>query len=110
MIDVYGYCERIGPGLLAEPLNALTNASFLVAAWAAWLLARRLGFLSTNVWVLVGLSSAVGIGSGLWHTLATPWAMMLDVVPILLFIVGFIWVYMRTVVGMPIPFAVASVL
>jgi hypothetical protein len=27
MIDVY--CERIGPGLLAEPLNAVTNASFL---------------------------------------------------------------------------------
>jgi hypothetical protein len=30
MIDAY--CERIGPGLLAEPLNALPNASFLIAA------------------------------------------------------------------------------
>ncbi len=107
MIDVY--CERIGPGLLAEPLNALTNASFLIAAWAAWLLARRLGRLSADVWVLLGLSCAVGIGSGLWHTLATPWAMVLDVVPILLFVVWFIWVYTRTVAGMPTPFAVASV-
>ena len=27
------YCERLGPGLLAEPLNAVTNGAFLVAAW-----------------------------------------------------------------------------
>jgi len=30
------YCERLGPGLLAEPLNALSNAAFFIAAlWAA---------------------------------------------------------------------------
>ena len=23
------YCERTGPGLLAEPLNAVSNASFI---------------------------------------------------------------------------------
>jgi hypothetical protein len=70
MIDVY--CERIGPGLLAEPLNAVTNASFLIAAWAAWLLASRLGRLSPEVWGLLALSVAVGIGSGIWHSFATP--------------------------------------
>jgi hypothetical protein len=39
-MDAYmdAYCERTGPGPLAEPLNAITNASFLIAAWAAWLL------------------------------------------------------------------------
>ena len=110
MIDVYGYCERLGPELLAEPLNALTNASFLIAAGAAWLLARRLGRLSTDVWVLLGLAFSVGIGSALWHTLATPWAMLLDVVPILLFVLWFIWVYTRRVAGMPTPLAVASVI
>jgi hypothetical protein len=110
MIDIYGCCERIGPELLAEPLNALTNASFLIAAGAAWLLARRLGRLSIDVWVLLGLSFSVGIGSGLWHTLATPWAMMLDVVPILLFVLWFIWVYTRSVAGMPTPLAVAAVI
>jgi hypothetical protein len=35
------YSERTGPGLLAEPLNAVTNLAFFVAAWAAWRLARR---------------------------------------------------------------------
>jgi hypothetical protein len=33
MMDVY--CERVGPGLLAELLNAVSNTSFLLAAWAA---------------------------------------------------------------------------
>lgn len=32
-IDIY--CERLGPGLWAEPLNALTNAAFFYS--------RRLG-------------------------------------------------------------------
>jgi hypothetical protein len=27
MMDAY--CERVGPGLLAEPLNAVSNISFL---------------------------------------------------------------------------------
>jgi hypothetical protein len=34
------YCERLGPGLLAEPLNAVTNGSFPIAAWAAMSLAE----------------------------------------------------------------------
>lgn len=37
LLDIH--CERTGSGLLAEPLHALTHASFLIAAWAAWLLA-----------------------------------------------------------------------
>jgi hypothetical protein len=33
-VDIY--CERLGPGLWAEPLNAVTNVAFFVAAWLAW--------------------------------------------------------------------------
>jgi len=107
MIDAY--CERTGPGLLAEPLNALSNVSFFIAAWAAWLLARRLGRLSAGVQVLLALALAVGVGSVLWHTLATPWALVLDIIPILLFVVCFIWLYTRSVAGMPTLVAQASV-
>ena len=63
------YCERVGPGLLAEPLNAVSNASFLFAAWAAWVLAERTGTLSAGVRVLIALAASVGMGSILWHTL-----------------------------------------
>jgi hypothetical protein len=91
------YCERINgdPGLFGEPVNAATNAVFFLAAWGAWSLARRRNVLSPGIWVLIGLSVAVGIGSTLWHTFATPWAQPLDVIPILLFQLCFIWMYGR---------------
>jgi hypothetical protein len=107
MMDVY--CERVGPGLLAEPLNAVSNISFLLAAWAAWVLAKRTGALSAGVRVLIALAASVGIGSILWHTYPTSLTLILDIVPILIFIIWFIWLYARNVIGMRSLFAVASV-
>ena len=51
----FTYCERTGPGLCDEPLNAVTNAAFLVAAWAVWRLARRRCALDAGIRVLIGL-------------------------------------------------------
>src|SRR5215212_2608106 len=101
------YCERTGPGLLAEPLNAITNSSFLIAAWFAWFLGHRTGRLSPGVLTLIWLSVSVGIGSGLWHTYATAGTLILDVIPILLFLAWFFWLYLRGVAGVPAPFAAA---
>jgi hypothetical protein len=95
------YCERTAPGLLAEPLNAITNGSFLIAAWAAWLLARQSGRLSPGIPVLLWLAVSVGLGSMLWHTLPNGWTLLLDIVPILLFLVWFFWLYLRTVARLP---------
>ena len=30
------YCERLAPGLWGEPLNALSNIGFFIAAWLIW--------------------------------------------------------------------------
>lgn len=95
------YCERLGPGLLAEPVNALTNAAFLVAAWVLWRQARRQGACSGDVSVLIALMVAIGVGSGLFHTFAETWARVLDIVPILLFQLAFLWIYSRRVIGWP---------
>ena len=95
MIDLY--CERAGPGLLAEPVNAFSNVVFLVAAWAAWLLARRAKADSIEISGLLALMLAIGIGSALFHTFATGWARVLDEVPILVFQLWYIWVYARRV-------------
>lgn len=103
------YCERVGYALLAEPLNAITNLSFILAAWAAWTLAKRTGTLSTGVKVLIALAGSTGVGSMLWHTLANTWTLYLDVVPIALFIIGFIWVYTRNVMEKGPAFALLSV-
>jgi Ceramidase len=102
------YCERVGMGLLAEPLNAVSNVSFLLAAWAAWVVAKRTGALSAGVRALIAIGASVGIGSILWHTYPTMPTLILDSVPILIFIMWYIWLYVRNVVGMRPPFAVAS--
>lgn len=99
MIDLY--CERIGPGVWAEPLNALTNLAFLVAALAAWLQARRLNAATLDIGLLSGLITAIGVGSGLFHTFATAWAFAADVTPILLYQVAYLWIYCRRVIRLP---------
>lgn len=94
------YCERTAAGLLAEPLNAFSNASFLIAAWAAWTLAKRTGKTTLEIGALIALGFAVGVGSILWHTYPTNTTLILDIVPIVLFIMWYIWVYARKVAGM----------
>jgi hypothetical protein len=87
-VDIY--CERTGPGLFAEPLNAVTNISFFIAAYLALTLARRAGKLDVPMRLLIGLTFAVGVGSTLFHTFAQRWAGAMDVIPILLFIVSYL--------------------
>ncbi|HRQ61222.1 MAG TPA: hypothetical protein PLO23_06910 [Alphaproteobacteria bacterium] len=76
-IDIY--CERTGPGLLAEPLNAFTNLSFFIAAFFAFALARKENALDWRSSLLIGLTAAMGAGSTLFHTYAQTWAMLTDV-------------------------------
>src|ERR687894_2504082 len=101
------YCERVGMGVLAEPLNAFSNVSFLLAAWAAWVLATRTGALSAGGRGLILLGGSVGVGSILWHMVPNMWTLILDSVPILVFIVWFVWLYARNVVGIRPPLAAA---
>lgn len=85
-----GYCERTGPAFWAEPVNALSNAAFLVAALAAWRLATSRGDRAGQALALI--LAAIGIGSFLFHTVAQVWAMLADVVPIQIFILAYLGV------------------
>ena len=97
MIDLY--CERVDAGLWAEPWNASTNLAFFVAALFAWQLARSRDALWPGTRLLLVLMLAIGSGSFLFHTLANRWAMLADVIPILLFQLAYLWIYSRRVIG-----------
>ena len=78
------YCERTSSAFDAEPINALTNAAFLIAAWSAWRLqlSYPLGNGRGLINGLIGTMALVGLGSFLFHTVATRWAEWADVLPI----------------------------
>lgn len=84
--SVIDYCERQSGAFWAEPVNALTNIAFLFAASAAVLRWRRRGSDDYPALALILVAACVGIGSFLFHTFATRGAMLLDVVPIAVFI------------------------
>lgn len=95
-----GYCERaLEPHFWAEPLNAITNASFIIAALVCILLAGRAGRLDGPVIWLIILMTSIGIGSFLFHSLATRWAAIADVLPIVLFILSYFTLSMRCYAG-----------
>lgn len=87
------YCERFGPDLFAEPLNALSNLSFVAAG--LWLALRMPRLLAPQPVppafdVLAGMIALIGICSGAFHVFATRWAELLDVLSIALFIHFFV--------------------
>ena len=96
------YCERTDLTYWSEPLNALTNIAFLVAAVIMW---QRTGGLRDGR-ILSAILFAIGIGSWLFHTHATVWAVTLDVIPIILFSLFYIFLANRDFWGWPVPAAV----
>ena len=90
-----GYCERVGPGFWAEPVNALSNAAFLVAAAGALVLWRRAGGTDRPALALIAVVAIVGLGSFLFHTFANKWSLLADVLPIMIFVYGYFALALR---------------
>ena len=93
------YCERTDPGFWSEPLNAVTNAAFLLVLLPALrpVDGRRPDLV--EIALLAGVF-AIGIGSFLFHTYATRWASLADVIPITIFIFAYFAFALRRFVGL----------
>ncbi|MGO4286573.1 ceramidase domain-containing protein [Bosea sp. TAB14] len=103
----FGYCERLDAGFWAEPLNAMTNAAFLIAGFGALWLWRRHGRGEAATLALILLVLTIGIGSFLFHTMPDGWTLAADVVPIQLFAFGYFAFALRRFLGAP-PAATAA--
>lgn len=100
--QIYSYCERGSSSeFWAEPLNALSNGAFHLAALAAFVmwLAGVGGQRRAVDLALIGLVFVIGTGSFLFHTLATRWAAVADTAPIGIFMVGFLAYALKRWVG-----------
>ncbi|MEM7524765.1 MAG: ceramidase domain-containing protein [Pseudomonadota bacterium] len=97
-IDIY--CERVDPSFWAEPVNAVTNLAFLIAALICW--RASAGRRDALAVILILILVAIGIGSFLWHTVAESWAGAADTIPILLFILVYLYAACVRYLGAPV--------
>jgi hypothetical protein len=103
------YCERTDASFWSEPANALTNAAFLIAAAAAFSSWRRAGGRDRPALALIAVVVAVGIGSFIFHTVATRGALLADVIPIAVFIYAYLLLALRRFVHLPLAVSIAVV-
>ncbi|MGB0630169.1 MAG: ceramidase domain-containing protein [Alphaproteobacteria bacterium] len=95
-IDIY--CERTGPEFWSEPVNAVTNFAFIISAlFVAKLIRDQMRQSNRDLasWLFCALIFVIGIGSWLFHTHATRWALLADVIPIGIFILLYTWYALR---------------
>lgn len=90
------YCERLGPEYWAEPVNAVTNAAFVIVAAVLWPRLRGLPLGQALAVVL----AVIGLGSYLFHTHANRLTALMDVLPILLYILLYIYTANRAYLGL----------
>lgn len=100
--QIFNYCERVMNGAFwAEPINAWTNAAFWLAALAALIIWRRQNPAERR-WFdlfLIALVFVIGTGSFLFHTFATRWSILADVIPIGIFILTYTGYALRKYLG-----------
>ncbi len=80
-VDIY--CERLDASFWAEPINAISNLSFLVAGVLLWRLRSPRANLMAIFLILIGL------GSFSFHTFANRLTGLLDVLAIALYLIAF---------------------
>ena len=100
---IFAYCERgSDPTFWAEPVNALTNVAFIIAgglAYRAW--AKHPDRQTKRIELaFIALIVVIGVGSFLFHTTATRWAALADVLPITIFMIAYLAYALRRLLAL----------
>jgi len=86
-VDIY--CERLDTSFWSEPINAITNLTFIIAGYLIW----RIG--SPRSQLMAILLILIGLGSFSFHTFANRLTGLLDVLAIALYLVSFAYLIPR---------------
>jgi Ceramidase len=98
------YCERgTNEALLAEPVNALSNGAFLLAALAGFFVVLRQPEedRNTDQFLLPVIVLFIGLGSVAFHLYANSAAQLFDVVPIGVFMLAYLSLALNRFLGVP---------
>lgn len=97
--QLINYCERTDFSFWSEPANALSNIAFFIAACALHKICKQQNIRDRAVRILTVIIGIVGLGSFLFHTLATKLAMLSDIIPIVCFVAYYIYVSFTRLLG-----------
>jgi hypothetical protein len=101
-----GYCERQNkPDVMAEPLNLITNLAFIIGAIMAFRMLRLYKQIIAKNFDLIILNItlfAIGLGSAAYHSYPNGTTVLMDVIPITIFIHLYIVSFFRRVIGLNI--------
>lgn len=107
----FGYCERVGMGFWDEPANALTNLGFIIAGVLCLVKLYRAP-REGGVWMveaLCWLIILIGIGSFLFHTARSRITGLMDVLPIVMFMLLAVYLSVRRYFRAPVWLSLLSV-
>jgi hypothetical protein len=90
----------VGTAFWAEPMNALKNGAFLIAAGVLLARQRRSGWTDKPLTILALLTASVGIGSFLFHTTLNGLTLWADIVPIAVVILSLFFLALRRFLGL----------
>ncbi|MFZ1108404.1 MAG: ceramidase domain-containing protein [Rhodomicrobium sp.] len=108
---IFDYCERgLSSAFWAEPLNAITNGGFLLAAFAGAAMIARRPPGERSAWAVFFVLNfiAIGIGSFLFHTVPNVDTAAADTGPIGVFMVAYLVFALRRLAGAPWRVAAAA--
>ena len=91
------YCERIGAGPLDEPLNAISNLAFAVAAILAAVHIHKRQVVGLFPRILPWSIGAVAVASTIYHTLRSPLTFVVDALSLSIFMVVAIFFVLRKI-------------
>ena len=96
-VDIY--CERTDFTFFSEPLNLISNLAFIVAGW---LILKNVGNSAQkkDARILGVLCLVVGVGSALFHSYATVWSQIADVLPIGVLVLFYLYSFSLKILGL----------
>ncbi len=98
---VYDYCEQGNSSAFwSQPINALTNLGYILAALVIWRMLRREPRAPLSIRYVFPLMIAIGIGSFIFHTVSDQAAELLDIVPIGIFVLSYLVTFLHWFYGL----------
>jgi hypothetical protein len=91
------YCEQPSMSGFFEPFNTSTNIAFVFAGIFLIIRLTKRNVLDARAIYLSSVLISIGIGSFLWHVYRTNLTLMLDSIPIAIFVLSFLFFYLKLV-------------